>query len=186
MADTNPFPRTVASITREGKGPQTHAYDDPDIGPIEFLLAVMRAQHLPMATRIDAAKAILPFTEPRPTSIPSWNGYTIIIPPLCSPWPRTQDRGPSPEQINEKSQSKDFVRGDNRQPLSGAPGPSNMMRDPEPSYLPDYSLPPDPAVFAAALKYGLPEPHLCSYCGHWLTTTYPDCICASRDPSKMN
>jgi hypothetical protein len=44
-------------------------------------------------------------------------------------------------------------------------------------------------VFEAALKYGYPAPHLCSYCGHWLTVTYPDCICAdcsSRDPSKMN
>ena len=65
------------------------------------------------------------------------------------------------------------------------------MRDPDPDYVPDYSLPPDPAVFAAAAKYGLPAPHLCSYCGHWLTITYPDCICGpgnsgERDKSKMN
>src|SRR5262245_57892217 len=55
--------------------------------------------------------------------------------------------------------------------------------------LTDYSSPPAPEVFAAAAKYGLPAPHLCSYCGHWLTITYPDCICrdySSRDPSKLN
>src|SRR5262249_27851678 len=50
MADTNQFPRTVASITRKGQGPQTHTYDDPDLSPLQFLLEVMHAKHLPLAT----------------------------------------------------------------------------------------------------------------------------------------
>ena len=134
MADTNPFPRTVASITREGKGPQTHAYDDPDIGPIEFLLAVMRAQHLPMATRISAASALLPFTEPRPGPRPtnSVPRCTIVI------------GGIPPEAL-------DRITADHSQnPLSANKGPShnlsaqgsqNIEATPEPSYLPDYSIP---------------------------------------------
>ena len=78
MADANnPFPRTVASITREGRGPQTHAYDDPDLSPIEFLQAVYHATHLPMSIRIDAARGLLPFTEPAPR--PVVQGPTLTI-----------------------------------------------------------------------------------------------------------
>ena len=57
---TEPMVRTVASITREGRGPQTHAYDDPDLSPIEFLQAVYRDPLLPMSIRIDAARGLLP------------------------------------------------------------------------------------------------------------------------------
>ena len=81
---------------------------------------------------------------------------------------------------NLVSPSKTITHGDE------AGSPVNLETIPSPQSLPDYSSPPDPAVFEAARKYGLPEPHLCSYCGHWLTVTYPDCICGSRDPSKMN
>ena len=188
MADTNPFPRTVASITREGKGPQTHAYDDPDIGPIEFLLAVMRAQHLPMATRISAASALLPFTEPRPGPRPtnSVPRCTIVI------------GGIPPEAL-------DRITADHSQnPLSANKGPShnlsaqgsqNIETTPEPSYLPDYSTPPTPAelqeIKAAINKlrpdlahHPVPAPHLCG-CGHWIFGPCPlgeQC----RDRSKLN
>jgi hypothetical protein len=57
---SEPIARTVASITREGRGPQTHTYDDPDLSPIEFLQAVYHAAHLPMSIRIDAARGLLP------------------------------------------------------------------------------------------------------------------------------
>jgi hypothetical protein len=104
MADTNPFPRTVASITREGRGPQTHAYDDPDLSPIEFLQAVYRDPSLPMSIRIDAARGLLPYMEPRPARIPSAEvGCTIVIGGL-GPY----DHGSAPKDpdgVNGKSQS---------------------------------------------------------------------------------
>src|SRR6516164_11809787 len=91
-------------FTHQNQGPSSHVYNDPDLSAIEFLQAVMHAEHLPMATRIDAARALLPFTEPRPASIPSSRiGCTIVIGGL-GPY----DHGLSaedPEQINTISQS---------------------------------------------------------------------------------
>ena len=167
------------------QAPAPHLYDDPDLSPLEFLHAVYRDSSLPMVSRVQAASALLPYTHSAPR--PVVQGYVsyhcrIIIPPFE---PRTQDHD-AHEGDNRKSQSFSEIANNNHHPQSEIPGPSNMTRSPEPSYLPDYSAPPDPAVFAAALKYGYPAPHLCSYCGHWLTTTYPDCICGSRNPSKMN
>jgi hypothetical protein len=40
-----------------------HAYNDPDLSATEFLSAVMHATHLPMSTRIEAASALLPYTN---------------------------------------------------------------------------------------------------------------------------
>jgi len=112
MADTNH--RTVASITREGRGPQPHAYDDPDLSPIEFLQAVYRDPRLPMSPRIDAARGLLPYTEPRPANA-VLSGCTIVIPPLsyepwshiCSPWPR--ERGSADDPTRNHSQNPDFA-----------------------------------------------------------------------------
>jgi hypothetical protein len=59
MADTNPFPRTVASITREGRGPQTHAYDAPNLSAKEFMLAVMHDPSVDIRERIKAAASLL-------------------------------------------------------------------------------------------------------------------------------
>jgi hypothetical protein len=78
---------TVKDFVRNGLPPQTHAYNDPDLSPIEFLQAVYHATHLPMSIRIDAARGLLPYTEPRPATVPS-PSCTIVIPPLASPWPR--------------------------------------------------------------------------------------------------
>src|SRR6516164_5201222 len=49
-------------------------FDDPDLSPIEFLQAVYRDPLLPMSIRIDAARGLLPYTEPRPTN---------SVPPRC-------------------------------------------------------------------------------------------------------
>src|SRR6516164_351012 len=117
MADTNPFPRTVASITREGRGPQTHAYDAPDIGPLEFLQAVYHATHLPMSVRIQAAEAALPYATSFPRPVVQGPTITIVIGGLKDP-----------EQINEKSQLKEFLRADNCQPRCGDPGPSYIEK----------------------------------------------------------
>jgi len=174
--------------------PRRHAYNAPDLSPIEFLQAVYNDSSLPMSIRIEAARGVLPYTEPRPASIPPFHiGCTIVIPPFE---PRTPDPGsgtPSPEQDNTISQSFSEIADNTCQPSSGAPGSSNMMTTPEPS--PFATLSPDEILHLKAIahRHGLPEPHLCSYCGFWQTKTYPDCICGdltfrdlSRDPSKMN
>jgi len=82
MADTNPSqPRIVASITREGRGPQHHPCNAPSLGPLEFLQAVYRDASFPMSIRIDAARALLPYTEPPPGPRPtnSVPRCTIVI-----------------------------------------------------------------------------------------------------------
>jgi hypothetical protein len=179
------------------KDPPPHAYNDPSLSATEFLLAVMHATHLPMSTRLEAAKALLPFTNPypRPTnSVPP--RCTIVIPPFepRTPHHGSADHGPSPDPTRNHSQNlvspnipvtHNLEAGDPVN-LTTIPSPLNIETPSNTPFVPDYSTPPDPAVFAAARKWGLPEPHLCSFCGHWLTTTYPDCICADRDPSKLN
>jgi hypothetical protein len=35
--------------------PPPHAYNNPNLSPAQFLLAVMNASHLPLSIRIDAA-----------------------------------------------------------------------------------------------------------------------------------
>ena len=184
---TEPMVRTVASITREGRGPQTHAYDDPDLSPIEFLQAVYRDPLLPMSIRIDAARGLLPYTEhpPGPRPANSFPRCTIIIGGL-GPCDHGSSPG-DPEQINGKSQSFSPFANDSPQPQSETPGPLNIETTPEPSTLIDYSTPPTPAelqqikaaVHALRPDYDPSKPltlHLCA-CGHWLT--FP-CDCATR------
>ena len=212
MADTNPFPRTVASITREGRGPQTHAYDDPNLGPLEFLLAVMRATHLPMATRIKAASAAMPYTAPRPNT----NSFHIdaerirckvIIPDMPELFLR-EGQGPrtpakefaaeDPEQDNTISQSFSVGRLNNHPAQSGDTPVLNIETNSYPPTLPDYSTPPTPptpdelqAVKAAINRLRpdlahlpIPEPHLCA-CGHWM---FGPCPLGERcrERSKLN
>jgi len=169
-----------------------HAYNDPNLSPIEFLQAVYRDASLPMSIRIDAARGLLPYTEPKPARIPSSDvSCTIIIPPFE---PRTADHE-AHEGDNGKSQSFPEIANNICQPLSGGPGPSNMMTIPEPSPFIDYSQPHTPEELQAIkavinrLRPGdahlpIPEFHLCP-CGHWITGTYPCCE-RNRDPSKMN
>src|SRR6516225_3387100 len=71
---------TVADFTRLGLPPTPHAYDDPSLDALEFLQAVYRDSSLPMSIRIDAARGLLPYTEPKPASVPSFHiGCTIVI-----------------------------------------------------------------------------------------------------------
>jgi len=183
---------TVADFTRLGLPPQTLAYDDPTLSAIEFLQAVYHAKHLPMATRIKAARALLPFTEPRPpNSFPP--RCTIVIGGLG---PRAKSLSPEgTEQINTETQSFSSDRQGNSHPHDGSPGPSNFETTPEPSYVPDYSSPPSPedlqAIKAVVNKLRpdlahlpTPEFHLCP-CGHWITGTYPCCRERSGG-SKLN
>jgi hypothetical protein len=43
-----------------------HPCNAPGLSPLEFLHAVYRDPLLPMSIRIDAARGLLPYTEPRP------------------------------------------------------------------------------------------------------------------------
>ena len=128
MADTNPFPRTVASITREGKGPQTHPCNAPSLGPLEFLQAVYRDPLLPMSIRIDAARGLLPYTEPPPGPRPtnSVPRCKIIIGGLgpCDHGSAPKD----PDGVNGKSQSFPPSASYNHQPFLTTPGPSYIEK----------------------------------------------------------
>jgi hypothetical protein len=188
-------PRTVASITRKGRAPQTHAYDDPNLSAKEFLLTVMRDTTLPLSTRIKAARDVRPYfiADPRPVAPVTCR---IIIPSLDEEFILGSGQGPS-ALMNESgtdntiSQSKSRIRSDSHQPRCGGPGPPNIETTSNPPTLIDYSKPPTPediqqikAVvhtlrpdFAALPS---PELHLCA-CGHWI---FGPCPCPR--PQSLN
>jgi len=190
MADANnPFPRTVASITREGRGPQTHAYNDPNLSPKEFLLAVMRDPSQPMATRITAARDVAPYFIAAPRPVVQGPTITIVIGGI-------EDR----DEINANSQSFSEDRSYNHRPFWTTPGPSYIEKTfPSPNTeTPSntlYSEPPSPTEIQeiAAVVHRLrpdlahlpiPTPHLCG-CGHWI---FGPCPLGERcrDGSKLN
>ena len=178
-------------FTHQDPQPSSHAYNDPDLSPIEFLYAVMRATHQPMSIRIQAASALLPYTHPYPRPTNSIPRCTIVIPPFE---PRTPNHE-AHEGDNGKSQSFSEIADNTCHPQSGGPGPSNMMTIPEPSTFIDYSTPPTPAELQeikAAINrlrpdlahLPVPEPHLCA-CGHWI---FGPCPLGERccDRTKLN
>jgi len=194
MADTKQSPprQTMKDFVRkspsEAPGP-AHPCDAPGLSPIEFLQAIYRDPRLPMSTRIDAARGLLPYTEPRP--IPHGPTITIVIGGIKDP-----------EQIVGETQSNSVGAEYNHRPLPTTPGPSYIEKTfpslntetlSDPPFMPDYSRPPTPeeiqqiksAVHALRPDLAhlpIPEPHLCP-CGHWI---FGPCPCPSRDPSKMN
>jgi hypothetical protein len=177
---------TVGSVTQEGTvrtefthqnpEPSPHAYNDPDLDALAFLRAVMHATHLPMVSRIQAASALLPYTNSVPR--PMVQGYVpckIIIGGL----------GPSPDPTENHSQS-----------LVSRNKTLSQVADPgDPQILRDYSDPPTPEdiqQIAAAVHrlrpdlahLPIPEPRLCT-CGHWM---FGPCPLGERcrERSKLN
>jgi hypothetical protein len=173
--------------------PQVHAYNDPDLSPIEFLTAVYHATHLPMASRIQAASALLPYTNSFPSPVRSSvadyvQGY---VPYHC----KIIIGGLGPSETTEicsenlHSADKTLARG------GEAGNAQNLTTNPEPSTFIDYSTPPTPdelqAIKAAVNRlrpdlahHPVPAPHLCG-CGHWIFGPCPlgdSC----RDRSKLN
>ena len=110
MADTKQSPprQVVKDFVRKPPSELTgsaHPCDDPGLSPIEFLQAIYRDPLLPMSIRIDAARGVLPYTEPRPASISfitHWmhNSYwwprTLPLPLPPGPW--FCRRGPRADQ----------------------------------------------------------------------------------------
>ena len=108
-------------------GPSSRAYNAPGLSPIEFLQAVYHDPRLPISVRIDAARGLLPYTEPRPASIPSSRiGCTIVIGGLGP-----GDHGSvaeDPDGVNGKSQSFPPSASYNHQPFLTTPGPSYIEK----------------------------------------------------------
>jgi hypothetical protein len=48
-----------------GPEPEDHAYNEPELSPKEFLLAVMHDRKVPLAARMDAAAKVAVFEHPR-------------------------------------------------------------------------------------------------------------------------
>src|SRR5262249_26062691 len=192
MADTKQSPprQTVKDFVRKSPSEApgaAHPCDAPGLSPIEFLQAIYRDPLLPMSIRIDAARGLLPYTEPRPASAPpSHIGCTIVIgglgPSATEPEPRSPD---DPTEIH----SVNLLSATQTVPRAGRPGdPKNLTTIPEPSTFTDYPTPPPPAELQeikAAINrlrpdlahLPIPEPHLCA-CGHWI---FGDCGCPPRD-----
>ena len=61
--------------------PDEHAYDDPELSPKDFLLAVMHDKRLPMSVRTDAAAKVAVFEHPRLAQVSQdvTSGVTIRI-----------------------------------------------------------------------------------------------------------
>jgi len=175
-------------FTHQDPGPSPHPCNAPDLSPIEFLQAIYRDRTFPLSTRIDAARALLPYTEPRPTnSFPP--RCKIIIGGLgpCATDP--------PEQINENLQSFSVSADNSCQPSSEPPAPVNTETNSYPQTFIDYSTPPTPAELQeikAAINrlrpdlahLPVPEPHPCA-CGHWI---FGPCPLGERccDRTKLN
>ena len=183
-------PEAAKAAQAPASTPTTHAYNDPDLSPIEFLLAVMHASHIPMSTRIEAARGLLPYTEPRPTnSFPP--RCKIIIgglgPYTASPEPRSP--ADPTENHSQNPLSPNITLTHDAEP----PAPQNLTTIPNTPPLIDYSTPPTPAELQeikAAINQlrpdlahlPVPEFHLCP-CGHWITGEYD---CCRRELSKLN
>jgi len=186
-------------FTHQDTRPSPHACNTPGLSPIEFLQAIYSDPLFPMSIRIDAARALLPYTEPRPAKIPSSHiGCTIVIGGLGSYDPSSA-QGPSVASLGNDSQNPDFAHKTLTQ-VAETQAPVKLRNEPDPSNLepfPNYSTPPTQAelqeIKAAvhALRPDLahlptPEFHLCP-CGHWITGTYPCCeALRPRDGSKLN
>ena len=124
MATVKEFVRKPPS---EAPGP-AHPCDDPTLSAVEFLRAVYRDHSFPMSVRIDAARGLLPYTEPRATN--SFPRCKIVIGGLG---PCDHESGAhSPDGINTISQSKSDFRVDNHQPRCGDPGPPNIETNSHP------------------------------------------------------
>jgi hypothetical protein len=56
----------VKSLDGEILGPEDdHAYNEPELSPKEFLLAVMHDRRVPLTARMDAAAKVAVFEHPR-------------------------------------------------------------------------------------------------------------------------
>ena len=177
----------ILPTANHGSALTPRAYNVPGLSPIDFLRAVMEATNLPLSYRIEAAKALLPFTTTYPRSAVRYQGYDQCIIRIGGLGPLDPDPGSANDLTGNHSQN----RVSPKIPVTHADeagDPQNLTR---------YSDPPTPAELQeikAAINrlrpdladQPIPELHLCP-CGHWVAGEYDCCrALASRDPSKMN
>jgi hypothetical protein len=163
-----------------------HAYNDPDLGPLEFLLAVMRDTTLPITVRIQAAAAVAPFVTPRPGAR-RYNCVGHHLEYIIGPnlplhevlrqdhGPRTTEQGSStetPDGGNANSQSFSVSAPNNPQPHGDEPGDPKygettshpptfkpFLSTPGPSYIEKTFPPPNTGLgssYEPAIDYSTP------------------------------
>ena len=95
-------------IEGEILGPE-HEYDDPQLSPKEFLLAVMRDKRLPVAARVDAAAKVAVYEHPRLQQVNQdlTAGVTIRIEGGLPALPGTNIIMPETEKATKKGNGKD-------------------------------------------------------------------------------
>ena len=121
--------------THEPKLPPRHAYDEPNLSPKQFLLAVMRSQHLPLTIRIKAAEGAAPYFTPRrgeTRHYPCVDAHIeYVIGDNLALREALKPSTEAPEQSNGKSQSKGECASNSPQPQCGDPSPLNLTKEPE-------------------------------------------------------
>ena len=166
----------------------------PPAFPREFLRCVMDCQRLPMSTRIEAAKALLPFTTPYPRPVNSFRPRCTIVIPYQGTLDHSSSAGDPTgnHSQNPSAPNKTLTHG-------GPPGdPVKLREEIEAQNLepfPNYRDPPSPQELAEIkavinrlrpefADLPIPEPRLCQ-CGHWI---FGPCPLGDRcrEKSKMN
>jgi hypothetical protein len=173
---------TVRDFVRNDLPPQSHAYDDPDLSPIEFLLAVMRDTSLPLPIRISAASAVAPYQHPRSRQDIVPYHCKIIIGGLPPPEPGA---GADPTGFHSqdlRSASINVTHGDEAVNLVNIETTSSppSLAEIEEIKAAVHALRPDLAHLP------IPEPRLCA-CGHWMFGPCPlGEQCRERSSTKLN
>jgi hypothetical protein len=148
---------TVAELVKDPNAkPPRNAYDDPTLSPKEFLLAVMRSQHLPLAIRTDAATKVAPYFTSRPRGSSSRQcadaHLTYVIGDNLA---LREGYAPRPPDTN----TPDGKIG-NKQSFSSSASHSSTAHD-------GHTPAPNIETIIEDLNSGnIPEPTLCAKCGH--------------------
>jgi hypothetical protein len=114
MATVKEFVRKSPS---EVPGP-AHPCDDPGLSALQFLHAIMRDPSFPLSTRVEAASALLPYTESVPRSVAQPH-LTIVIGGLPTE---------GQEHDNRNQQSNENHSSYSSRPFMTTPGPSYIEK----------------------------------------------------------
>src|SRR6516225_9237934 len=120
--------------------PAPRLYNDPSLTPLEFILAVMHDEHLPMATRIQAASAAMPYTNPYPRPTNSFPPRCTIVIGGLGRCDTDHAQGPATDPTRTHSQNP--IGANITLTRDGEAGdPVNIETTSYPDFVPDYSTP---------------------------------------------
>lgn len=176
---------TVKEFVRTDAPGPAHPCDASGLSAIEFLTAVYNDPTFPMSIRIDAARALLPYTEPRPTNSfhqPILPRCKIIIPYEPSLAPRSPDGSTENHSHFPDRAHKTLSHG------AEITDPINTETNSYPLNFPDYSTPPTPDEIRetkAIVQSLLPDTDLSDTpdqlflcpCGHWVHRSLCMLVC---------